>query len=73
MSAAICPTWTPSAPPRLSGSDYRAAYDSLAAIQREIAALEMDEAEKSRRIDSLNFQIGELERAGLKAGRRRRF
>ena len=48
--------------------DYRAAYDSLAAIQREIAALEMDEAEKSRRIDSLNFQIGELERAGLKAG-----
>ena len=28
----------------------------------------MDEAEKARRIDSLEFQIAELERAGLKAG-----
>ena len=28
----------------------------------------MDDAVKSRRIDSLDFQIGELERAGLKEG-----
>ncbi|UQT47581.1 hypothetical protein M5E87_21975 [Flavonifractor plautii] len=28
----------------------------------------MDEAEKARRIDGLEFQITELERAGLKAG-----
>lgn len=38
------------------------------AIQREMAALQMDEAEKSRRIDSLQYQIGELERADLKEG-----
>lgn len=49
-------------------ADYAAAFDSLSAIQREIAALRMDEAEKSRRIDSLNYQIGELERAGLQPG-----
>ena len=28
----------------------------------------MDDAVKSRRMDSLHFQIGELERAGLKEG-----
>ena len=28
----------------------------------------MDEAEKARRIDSLQFQIAELERADLRAG-----
>lgn len=40
----------------------------FAVLRREIAALQMDEAEKARRIDSLEFQIAELERAGLKAG-----
>lgn len=49
-------------------SDYQAAFESLSAIRREIAALRMDEAEKSRRIDSLNFQMNELERAGLTPG-----
>lgn len=47
---------------------FRAAYDSMSAIRREMEALQMDEAEKSRRIDSLNFQIAELERADLKPG-----
>ena len=43
-------------------------YDRVIATQREISALEMDEAEKSRKIDTLTYQIGELERAELKAG-----
>ncbi|WP_209343460.1 DNA repair protein RecN [Flavonifractor sp. AGMB03687] len=47
---------------------FRTAYNRLAAIRREISALQMDEAEKARRIDSLEFQIGELERAELRSG-----
>lgn len=48
--------------------EYRVAFGRFAVLRREIAALQMDEAEKARRIDSLEFQIAELERAGLKAG-----
>ena len=47
---------------------YRVCYNRLAALRREISALRMDEAEKARRIDSLEFQIGELERAELRSG-----
>lgn len=49
-------------------ADYQAAYSALTAIRREMDALRMDEAERARRIDSLNYQIAELERAQLKAG-----
>ena len=48
--------------------DYRTAFDRVSALRREIAALEMDEAEKGRRMDTLNYQIRELERAELKPG-----
>ena len=48
-------------------NDYQTAFETLSDIKQQITALQMDEAEKSRRIDSLNFQINELERAGLKA------
>ena len=47
---------------------YQAAYADLARIRREIRSLEMDESEKARRMDSLSFQIGELERANLQSG-----
>lgn len=47
---------------------YREAYDKLAGLDQKIVALQMDEAEKARKVDTLNFQINELERAGLKAG-----
>ena len=47
---------------------YQEAYQEFQRILRERNALEMDEAEKSRRIDSLTFQIGELERAHLQPG-----
>ena len=48
--------------------EYRNAFHAFNAIRREMSALEMDEAEKARRIDSLTFQIGELERAELRPG-----
>lgn len=52
---------------RLNGA-FQEAYADLSGISREIAALQMDEAEKSRRMDTLTFQIEELERANLKMG-----
>ena len=47
---------------------YRAEYDAMAALKAQMKALQMDEAEKARRMDSLRFQIDELERAELVAG-----
>ena len=47
---------------------YRRAYDAMASLQAQIRTLQMDEAEKARRMDSLRFQIDELERAELTAG-----
>ncbi len=47
---------------------YRAAFEALTALRREKAALVMDEGEKARRIDSLTFQVEELERANLRVG-----
>ena len=47
---------------------FRSAYEKLSALTREISALQMDEAEKARRIDNLQYQIGELERAQLRPG-----
>ena len=49
-------------------SAYRAAYDAMEALRRQMEALRMDEAEKARRMDSLRFQIDELERAQLVPG-----
>ena len=48
--------------------EYRDAYGEMAALRKKIAGLEMDEAERSRRVDTLTFQIKELERAQLKPG-----
>ena len=48
--------------------DYRKAYEAVQARKKQISALEMDEAESSRRVDTLTYQIGELERADLKEG-----
>ncbi len=49
-------------------ASFQEPYQALADLRRQIAALEMDEAERTRRVDTLNFQIAELERAGLKSG-----
>lgn len=53
---------------RLMLEDYQKAYGELTAIRRQISALEMNEAERSRRIDTLTYQIKELERAQLRPG-----
>ena len=47
---------------------YSEKYTKLQAVRRQIRDLQMDEAEKARRMDSLRYQIDELERAELKAG-----
>ena len=41
------------------------AYDDLSRVQRELAALRKDSAEKFQLVDTLQFQIAELERAQL--------
>ena len=47
---------------------YSDCYAAMEATRKKIRSLQMDEAEKARRLDSLQFQIGELERAQLKPG-----
>ena len=47
---------------------YQKEYDTMAELKAQIRALQMDEAEKARRVDSLRFQIDELERAELVSG-----
>ncbi|WP_300637396.1 DNA repair protein RecN [uncultured Oscillibacter sp.] len=47
---------------------YQSDYAVLSGLREQIKALQMDEAEKARRVDSLRFQINELERAELRPG-----
>lgn len=49
-------------------SDFQSSYSNVSKLSREIASLQMDDAEKARRMDSLDYQIRELERADLKPG-----
>lgn len=47
---------------------FGAAYQKVREIRKERDALQMNEAEKARRIDTLTYQIKELEDAQLKVG-----
>ena len=47
---------------------YSACFSTMEETRKKIRSLQMDEAEKARRVDSLQFQINELERADLKPG-----
>ena len=47
---------------------YTEKYNRFTEIQRKMQSLQMDESEKARRVDTLTYQIGELERAQLRAG-----
>ena len=47
---------------------YAACYHAMSDLRGQIRRLQMDEAEKARRGDTLKFQIDELERAKLKPG-----
>ena len=55
---------------RLEGelAAYQELFRAVETTRREIAALQMDEAEKERRADMLRHQIRELERADLQEG-----
>ena len=47
---------------------YTVKYKRFTDIRRQIQSLQMDEAEKARRVDTLKYQIEELRRAKLKPG-----
>ncbi len=47
---------------------FQSSYQKVARLTRQIGQLQMDEAEKARRMDALDYQIRELERADLKPG-----
>ena len=47
---------------------YTACYQEMEAVRKKLKSLQIDEAEKERRMDSLQFQINELEKAKLKPG-----
>jgi DNA repair protein RecN (Recombination protein N) len=49
-------------------TDYAEVYQALRDKQAEIEKLSMGDREKERRLDSLRFQLEELERADIKAG-----
>ena len=47
---------------------YSEKFSALQALDKQIDALQMDESEKARRMDTLRFQINDLERAKLQRG-----
>ena len=47
---------------------YAEKYKHFTDIRRQIGALQMDEAEKARRVDTLQYQIEELRRAKVRPG-----
>ena len=48
--------------------DYSEKYEAVAKLRREIDRISMDEGEKLRRMETLRFQINEIEKAELEAG-----
>ena len=48
--------------------NYTAAYERVKDLRAQLKAVQMDEGEKARRMDTLQHQIGELERAQLRVG-----
>ena len=49
-------------------ADYAEKYDAVAKLRREIDRMSMDEGEKLRRMETLKYQIAEIEKADLQAG-----
>ena len=48
--------------------DYREKFTAVSALRREIDRMTMDEGEKLRRMETLKYQVEEIEKADLKAG-----
>ena len=51
---------------------YRKVYKELIAVKRQADALQLDEAEKQRRMELLRFQLNEIEDAALQIGEEER-
>lgn len=49
-------------------ASFQESYEKVSELKRQIIALRMDDKEKARRMDSLTYQIEELERANLQPG-----
>ena len=49
-------------------ADYLEKYEAVAKLRREIDRMIMDEGEKIRRMETLRYQIAEIEKAELEAG-----
>ena len=49
-------------------TDYAAKYEAVAKLRREIDRMTMDEGEKLRRMETLKYQIAEIEKADLEPG-----
>ena len=49
-------------------SEYQKKYAAVADLRREIQRLHMDESEKLRRMETLQYQIDEISKANLQAG-----
>ncbi len=47
---------------------YQKAYGEYSEVLRQVQKLSMDESERNRRIETLQFQIADIERADLRAG-----
>lgn len=49
-------------------ADYEEKYKTVSDLRREIQRMTMDESEKLRRMETLRYQIAEIEKANLEAG-----
>ena len=49
-------------------TEYTEKYEAVTKLRREIDRISMDESEKLRRMETLRFQINEIEKAELEAG-----
>jgi len=49
-------------------AEYTEKYETVAKLRREIDRISMDEGEKLRRMETLRFEINEIEKAELEAG-----
>ena len=49
-------------------ANYSECYNAVSKLRREIERMSMDEGEKLRRMETLKYQIEEIEKAGLEAG-----
>lgn len=50
--------------------EYHAQYNRLVSLKKELLSLRMDDSEKTRRLDMLNYQIDELKLSRIRPGER---